>query len=399
MIKKPIYLDYHATTPIDPRVYEAMQPYFMEHFGNAGSRTHEYGTTAEKAVENARAHVAKLINACSSLEIIFTSGATEANNIAIQGYALEMKEQGKNHIITNSIEHKAVLDVCKDLETRGFSVTYLVPREDGTLNLDTLEKAITPATGLISIMHANNEIGVINFVKKIGEIAKQHGILFHCDAAQSFGKIAIDVQEMNIHLLSISGHKIYGPKGIGALYLRKQNPQVLLKRIIFGGGQERGYRSGTLAVPLIVGLGKAAQLALKEMKKDINHAASLRERLLAKLKESISNFKINGSMDFRLPNNLNASFLGVDSEALMMNLRSDLAVSNGSACTSTDWKSSYVLRALGIDESRAKSAIRFGLGRFTTKEEIDYAVECISENVKNLRGMLSETTSSENMSY
>jgi len=386
-MKKPVYLDYQATTPVDPRVFEAMKPYFTEHFGNPGSRTHDYGEYAEQAVESARQEVAALINAEKSSEIVFTSGATESNNIAIQGIAFTMRAKGKDHIITSEIEHKAVLDICHSLEEKGFCVTYLKPTSIGEVNLAELEAAITAQTGLISLMHVNNEIGVINLVTEIGKIAKKHNILFHCDAAQSFGKIAVDMKEMNIHLLSISGHKIYGPKGIGALYVRKQNPKIEIEAILFGGGQEKGLRPGTLAAPLIVGLGEAAKIAKAEIKKDLAHVQKLRDQLMTELKRKCDDISFNSPMESRLPHNLNVCFKGVDSEALMLNLRSDISVSNGSACTSANWTTSHVLKALGQDEDTARSAVRFGFGRFTSAEEIDFAVDCISKTVIRLRQM------------
>lgn len=385
MIKKPVYLDYHATTPVDPRVFNVMQAYFLEDFGNPGSHTHEYGDVAAKAVDNARKEIAAAINSQTPSEVIFVSGATEANNIAIHGTAIRLREAGKSHIITSAIEHKSVLDVSEELERRGFQVTYIQPNSDGITVPQEIEQAITPKTGLISIMHANNEIGTINDIKGIGEIAEKHGILLHCDAAQSFGKIPIDVQGMHIHLLSISAHKIYGPKGIGALYVRKKNPKVEIEPLLFGGGQERELRPGTLATPLIAGLAEASRIAREEMISEGKRLQDLRDRLLNGLKLKCSDVILNGSIENRLPNNLNVSFLGVDAESMMMNLRSEIAVSNGSACTSATWTNSHVLSAMGIDSDRARSAIRFSLGRFTTKEEIDYAVEQITAVVKKLR--------------
>ncbi len=385
MIKKPVYLDYHATTPVDPRVFELMKTYFLEDFGNPGSHTHEYGDVAAKAVDDARKEIAAAINSRSLSEVIFVSGATEANNIAIHGTAIKLHESGKSHIITSAIEHKSVLDVNEELERRGFQVTYIQPNSDGITVPQEIEQAITPKTGLISIMHANNEIGTINDIKRIGEIAEKHGILLHCDAAQSFGKIPIDVQGMHIHLLSISAHKIYGPKGIGALYVRKKNPKVEIEPLLFGGGQERELRPGTLATPLIAGLAEASRIAREEMISEGKRLQDLRDRLLNGLKLKCSDVILNGSIENRLPNNLNVSFLGVDAESLMMNLRSEIAVSNGSACTSATWTNSHVLSAMGIDSDRARSAIRFSLGRFITQEEIDYAVDQIAIVVQRLR--------------
>ena len=384
-MKKPIYLDYHATTPVDPCVFGVMKKFFLEDFGNPGSLSHEYGDIAAKAVNEARKEIGIAINALTPSEVIFVSGATEANNLAIHGTALKLKETGKSHIITSSIEHKAVLDVTDELEKQGFHVTYIKPNSEGITDPQEIERAITPKTGLISIMHVNNEIGIINDVKCIGEIAEKHDILFHCDAAQSFGKIPIDVQGMHIHMLSISAHKIYGPKGIGALYVRKKNPKVEIEPLLFGGGQERGLRPGTLATPLIAGLAEASRIAREEMVSEGKRLQDLRDRLFNGLRERCTDIVLNGSIENRLPNNLNVSFLGVDAESLMMNLRSEIAVSNGSACTSANWTSSHVLAGMNIDEERARSAIRFSLGRFTTQEEIDYAIDQICEVVQRLR--------------
>ena len=384
-MKKPIYLDYHATTPVDPRVFGVMKKFFLEDFGNSGSNSHEYGDIAAKAVSEARKEIAAAINSQTLSEVIFVSGATEANNIAIHGTAIRLREAGKSHIITSAIEHKSVLDVNEELERQGFQVTYVQPNSEGITEPQEVEKAITPKTGLISIMHANNEIGIINDVKCIGEIAEKYDILFHCDAAQSFGKVPIDVQGMHIHMLSISAHKLYGPKGIGALYVRKKYPKVEIEPLLFGGGQERELRPGTLATPLIAGLAEASRIAREEMISEGKRLQDLRDRLLNGLKLKCSDVILNGSIENRLPNNLNVSFLGVDAESLMMNLRSEIAVSNGSACTSANWTNSHVLSAMGIDSDRARSAIRFSLGRFTTKEEIDYAVEQITAVVKKLR--------------
>jgi cysteine desulfurase len=344
-----------------------------------------YGDEASDAVKKARREVSKLIKAAQDTEIIFTSGATESNNLAIQGVARALKNEGKDHIVTSEIEHKAVLDSVSALEREGWRVTRIKPKSDGSLDLTDIAAAIEPKTGLLSFMHVNNEIGNINILSKIGQLAGQHNIFFHVDAAQSFGKIAIDVQTMNIHLLSISGHKIYGPKGIGALYVRKRNPNVPIIPLVYGGGHERGLRSGTLAAALIVGLGEAARLAGAEMKKEVTRVDELRDKLYEGLKEKCSDLIVNGSLINRIPHCINISFPGVDSEALMMRLRKGIAVSNGSACTSMDWKSSYVLKAIGVSDAQAKSAVRFGFGRFTTAEEIDYAVKVIGETVNKLK--------------
>jgi cysteine desulfurase len=384
-MKKPIYLDYHATTPVDPRVFDVMKKFFLEDFGNPGSNSHEYGDIAAKAVSEARKEIGIVINSLAPSEVVFVSGATEANNLAIHGTAIKLKEAGKTHIITSSIEHKAVLDVTDELERQGFQLTYVNPNPEGVTDPQEIERAITPKTGLISIMHANNEIGIINDVKRIGEIAEKHGVLFHCDAAQSFGKIPIDVQEMNVHLLSISGHKVYGPKGVGALYFRKKNPKVEIEPLLFGGGQERGLRPGTLATPLIAGLAEASRIAREEMASEGSRLQELKNYLFNGLIEKCPDIVLNGSIENRLPNNLNVSFLGVQSATLMNSLRGEIAVSNGSACTSENWDSSHVLAGMGINDERIQSAIRFSLGRFTTQEEIDYAVDQITTVVQRLR--------------
>jgi cysteine desulfurase len=381
-IKLPIYMDNHATTPVDPRVLEAMLPYFNEKFGNAASRNHAFGWTAEEAVENARGQISRLINATPK-EIIFTSGATESNNLAIKGVAEMYREKG-NHIITQVTEHKAVLDTCKRLEKYGFEVTYLPVEKDGRINLDDLRRAITPKTILISFMYANNEIGVINPIAEIGKIAKEKGVLFHVDGVQAVGKVPVDVQKDNIDLLSISGHKIYGPKGIGALYVRRRNPRVQLSAIIDGGGHERGMRSGTLNVPGIVGLGKACEICTNEMAGEGERMRRLRERLKDGLFSQLDEVYINGSMVHRLPNNLNVSFAFVEGESLLMGIN-DVAVSSGSACTSATLEPSYVLKALGVGEDLAHTSIRFGLGRFNTEEEVDYVVSRVVETVNRLR--------------
>jgi len=381
-VKLPIYMDNHATTPVDPRVLEAMLPFFKERFGNAASRNHAFGWAAEEAVENARAQVARLINA-SPKEIIFTSGATESDNLAIKGAAEFCRERG-NHIITQVTEHKAVLDTCKRLEKAGCEVTYLPVDADGRVHPEEIRRAITPRTILISIMYANNEIGVVQPIAEVGKIAKEKGVLFHVDAAQAAGKIPVDVQEDHIDLLSISAHKIYGPKGVGALYVRQRNPRVQISAMMDGGGHERGMRSGTLNVPGIVGLGQACEICGKEMAEESARVRGLRERLKEAILAKLDDVHINGSMEHRLPNNLNLSFGGVDGESLMMGIN-DVAVSSGSACTSAQIEPSYVLKALGVSEDLAHSSIRFGLGRFNTEEEVDYVAGRVAEVVRRLR--------------
>jgi len=381
-VKLPIYFDNHATTQVDPRVVQAMLPYFTEKFGNAASRNHPFGWAGEEAVENARAQVAALIGATPK-EIIFTSGATESDNLMIKGVAEMYREKG-NHIITQAIEHKAVLDTCKRLEKDGFEVTYLPVGKDGRVNPEDVRKAITPKTILITIMYANNEIGVINPIQEIGRIAKEHGIFFASDGVQAVGKIPVDVQKDDIDLLAISAHKIYGPKGVGALYVRRRNPRVQLAAIIDGGGHERGMRSGTLNVPGIVGLGAACEIAQKEMAQESVRLAKLRDRLKAGLEAKLDEVFINGSMEHRLPNNLNMSFAYVEGESLLMGIN-DIAVSSGSACTSATLEPSYVLKALGVGEDLAHTSIRFGLGRFNTEEEVDYVTDKMVTVVNKLR--------------
>lgn len=381
-IQLPIYMDNHATTPVDPRVLEAMLPFFNDRFGNAASRNHSFGWTAEEAVENARGQIARLINATPK-EIIFTSGATESNNLALKGVAEMYREKG-NHIITQVIEHKAVLDTCKRLEKYGYEVTYLPVQKDGRINLDDLRRAITPKTILISIMYANNEIGVLQPTEEIGKIAKEHGVLFHTDAVQAVGKVPVDVQRDGIDLLSLSAHKIYGPKGVGALYVRRKNPRVQLAAIIDGGGHERGMRSGTLNVPGIVGLGKACAVCQEDMPTESERLRRLRDRLKEKIEAKLDEVYINGSMVHRLPHNLNISFAYVEGESLLMGVN-DVAVSSGSACTSATLEPSYVLKALGVGEDLAHTSIRFGLGRFNTEEEVDYVADRVTETVIRLR--------------
>ena len=381
-MKTPIYLDNHATTPMDPRVLEAMLPYFTEHFGNAASRNHSFGWAAEQAVEHARKQVADLIGA-NPKEIIFTSGATESNNLAIKGVAEMYAEKG-NHIITAATEHKAVLDTCKKLEKQGFQITYLALKEDGLIDLDKLRAAITDKTILVTLMYANNEIGVIQPVAEIGKICKEKGVLYHSDGVQAVGKVPVDVIKDNIDMLSITGHKMYGPKGVGALYVRRKNPRVQITAQMDGGGHERGMRSGTMNVPSIVGFGKAAELCRVEMAEESKRLGFLRDKLRAKLEQELDEVFINGTMEHRLPNNLNMSFAYVEGESLLMGIN-DIAVSSGSACTSATLEPSYVLKALGVGDDLAHTSIRFGLGRFTTEEEVDYAAKRMIDTVRKLR--------------
>ena len=381
-MKLPIYLDNHATTPLDPRVLDAMMPYFTEHFGNAASRNHAFGWAAEEAVEKSRKQIASLIGA-NSKEIIFTSGATESNNLAIKGVAQMYAEKG-NHIITAATEHKAVLDTCKHLEKEGVRITYLPVLGDGRVDLDMLREAITDKTILVSIMYANNEMGVIQPVAEIGKICKEKGVLFHCDAVQAVGKIPVNVITDGIDIMSITAHKLYGPKGVGALYVRRRNPRVQLTAQMDGGGHERGMRSGTLNVPGIVGLGAACEIAQKEMPREMARAAALRDRLRAKLEAGLEETYINGSLEHRLPHNLNMSFAYVEGESLLMGIN-DIAVSSGSACTSATLEPSYVLKALGLGDDLAHTSIRFGIGRFNTEEEIDYTAAKMIQVVNKLR--------------
>ncbi|HEY7220013.1 MAG TPA: IscS subfamily cysteine desulfurase [Candidatus Binatia bacterium] len=378
-----IYLDNQATTPVDPRVLETMVPYFTERFGNAASKNHAFGWEAEAAVDAARDQVAKLVGAASPREIVFTSGATESDNLALKGAAESYRDKGC-HIVTCVTEHKAVLDSCKVLEKRGFRVTYLAVERDGLLDMQKLKDALTTQTILISIMAANNEIGTIQPVQEIGRLAKERGILFHSDATQAVGKIPIDVEEMGIDLLSLSAHKMYGPKGIGALYVRAAKPRVKITPIIDGGGHERGMRSGTLNVPGIVGLGKACELAQSEMGAEGERLTALRERLKTGICERLDDVYVNGDAVKRLPGNLNMSFAHIDGESLMMGLK-EIAVSSGSACTSASLEPSYVLKAMGLEDSLAHASIRFGLGRFNTADEIDYTIQRVAEEVRRLR--------------
>jgi cysteine desulfurase len=381
-IKLPIYFDNHATTKVDPRVVAAMTPYFNDIYGNAASRNHEYGWKAEEGVENGRAQVAKLVNATPK-EIVFTSGATESTNLAIKGVAQMYREKG-NHIITQVTEHKATLDTCKSLEKQGYEVTYLPVEKDGRINLEDLKRAITPKTILISIMYANNEIGTVQPVQEIGKIAKEKGVFFHVDGVQAVGKIPVDVQKDGIDLMSISAHKLYGPKGVGALYVRRKNPRVQLASQIDGGGHERGMRSGTLNVPGIVGLGKACELCGEEMAQEAAKLSKMRDRLRESIMSRLDETFINGSEEFRLPHNINISFAYVEGESLLMGIN-DIAVSSGSACTSATLEPSYVLKALGVGEDLAHTSIRFGLGRFNTDEEVEYVADRVVETVSRLR--------------
>ena len=384
-LQTPIYLDNHATTPVDPRVLEAMMPYFTVRFGNAASKSHAFGWEADAAVDTAREQVAKLIGASSPREIVFTSGATESDNLAIKGVAEAYRDKG-NHIITCVTEHKAVLDSCKVLAKHGFEVTYLPVGGDGLIDMQRLRAAITDKTILISIMAANNEIGTIQPIKEIGRLAKEKNILFHSDATQGVGKFPINVDDMGIDLLSLTAHKMYGPKGIGALYVRSTGPRVKLVSLIDGGGHERGMRSGTLNVPGIVGLGKACELAQKEMSAEAERLIALRERLKDGILKQLDDVQINGHAVQRLPGNLNLSFAYIEGESLLMGLK-DIAVSTGSACTSASLEPSYVLKAIGLADELAYSAIRFGLGRFTSEEEIDFTVKRVVEEVRRLREM------------
>jgi cysteine desulfurase len=380
---QPIYLDYQATTPMDPRVLEAMMPYFTYKFGNPHSRSHSYGWEAEEGVEKARGQVAKLIGA-DEKEVIFTSGATESNNLAIRGVA-EFYKDRKNHIVTTVTEHKCVLDTCRHLEQQGFEVTYLPVQKNGLIDLEVLRAAVTDKTVVVSVMAVNNEIGVIQPLAEIGKICREKKAFFHTDAAQAAGKIPLDVEAMNIDLMSISGHKIYGPKGIGALYVRRK-PRVRLVPLIVGGGQERGFRSGTLPTPLCVGLGEAAEIALKEMDAESKRLTKLQARMLKGLNAKLTDIHVNGDLEHRIPGNLNIGFAYVEGESLMMGIKG-LSVSSGSACTSASLEPSYVLRALGVEEDMAHTSLRIGLGRFTTEQEVDTAVDELVRHVNKLRAM------------
>ena len=383
-MKLPIYMDYNATTPVDPRVFGVMLPYFKDVFGNAASRSHTFGWKAEEAVEKARAQVAGAIGATPK-EIIWTSGATESNNIAIKGVLAMYREKG-NHIVTQEIEHKAVIDPCRYLEQRGCRVTFLPVDRYGHVSAEQVRAALTDETVLVSIMHGNNEIGTVNPIKEIGAVCKDRGVLFHTDASPTFAKLPIDVEEMGIDLLSCSGHKIYGPKGIGALYVRRRRPRVRCEPVVHGGGHERGMRSGTLNVPAIVGMGEAAELCVAARAQEFERVAALRDRLKDGLFGRLDEIYLNGHPTERIPNNLNVSFLYVEGESLMMGF-SDIAVSSGSACTSASLEPSYVLKSLGVGDDLAHSSIRFSVGRFTTEEEVDYAIERVCSTVEKLRAM------------
>ncbi len=381
-MKLPIYMDNHATTPVDPRVFEAMRPYLTNVFGNSASRNHSFGWEAEEATEKARKQVASLIGATAK-EIVFTSGATESNNLALKGVAEMYAEKG-THIITAATEHKAILDTCKRLEKQGVRVTYLAVQQNGLVDLNQLRDAITDKTILISIMHANNEIGVLQPVREIGKIAKERGVLFHTDGTQAAGKIPVNVLEDNIDMMSITAHKMYGPKGVGALYVRRRNPRVQLTAQMDGGGHERGMRSGTLNIPGIVGLGEACGIAQAGMAEESKRMEYMRDKLKDRLLASLDEVYINGTMEHRLPNNLNVSFAYVEGESLLMGIN-DIAVSSGSACTSATLEPSYVLKALGAGDDLAHSSIRFGLGRFNSEEEVDYVAGKVIDVVKKLR--------------
>lgn len=384
MLKFPIFMDNHSTTPVDPRVLEAMLPYFTERFGNAASRNHSFGWEAEQAIDHAREQIAHLIH-CDPKEIIFTSGATESDNLALKGVA-EMYHEKGNHIITAVTEHKAILDTAKRLEKMGLTVTYLNVGTDGLVDPEAVKAVITDKTILISIMMANNEIGVIQPVAEIGKIAKEKGVIFHCDATQGVGKIPVDVQAMGIDLMSFSAHKIYGPKGVGALYVRKKNPRVRIAPMMDGGGHERGMRSGTLNVPGIVGFGKACEICEDEMAEEGTRLTRLRDKLKGQLLKELDEVYLNGHPTQRLPQNLNLSFAYVEGESLLMGLK-EIALSSGSACTTATLEPSYVLRALGVGSDLAHSSLRFGLGRFNTQEEVDYVGRRVVETVRRLREM------------
>jgi len=384
-VKLPIFMDYNSTNPLDKRVLDEMLPYFTEKFGNAASRSHSFGWAAEEAVEYARERIAKLIGAQSEKEIVFTSGATESNNLALKGVAEFNKDKG-NHIITCVTEHKAILDTCKRLEKEGFTVTYLPVDKQGLVSAEQVRQAITDKTILVSLMLANNEVGSVHPLLEIGKVTREKGVLLHSDAVQGVGKIEFDVQKMNVDLASVTAHKMYGPKGVGALYVRRSRPRVRLVAQMDGGGHERGNRSGTLNVPSIVGFGKAAEIMMQEGREESQKLFGLRERLRSRIMDNLEEVYINGSMEHRLPGNINLSFTCVEGEAMMMAIK-DVAVSSGSACTSASLEPSYVLRALGVGDELAHSSIRFGLGRFTTQEEVDYVADLVIAKVNHLRDM------------
>jgi cysteine desulfurase len=381
-MKLPIYLDYQATTPCDPRVLEAMLPFFTEHYGNAASRNHKYGWAAEEAVEKAREQIAALIGA-NPKEVVFTSGSTESINLALKGAAEMYSDKGK-HIITSQAEHKAVLDVCKHLEQQGFEVTYLQPDKSGRVTLEAVQAALRPDTMLVALMWANNEVGTLNPIREIGALCHEKGVLFFSDATQAAGKIPVDVEADHVDMLCLSGHKIYGPKGVGVLYVRRKNPRVRLVAQMDGGGHERGMRSGTLNVPGIVGLGKACELSRVEMPEEAARTSELRDHLEKRLFAELDFVHLNGNREHRLPNNLNVSFAYVEGESLLMGI-SDVAVSSGSACTSASLEPSHVLRAMDVGEDLAHSSIRFGIGRFTTRSEVDFAADQVVAAVRRLR--------------
>jgi cysteine desulfurase len=384
-VKLPIYMDNHATTPVDPRVLEAMLPFFTDTFGNAASRTHVFGWTAEAAVEDARESIAKLIGAESGKEIAFTSGATESDNLAIKGVAEYYRGKG-DHIITTTIEHKAVLDSCKRLEKQGYRVTYVNVGKDGIVDPAAIEQAIDDKTILVTVMLANNEVGTIQPIEEIGKITRKKGVLLHCDAVQGVGKTEFDVRKMNVDLASLTAHKMYGPKGVGALYIRRSKPRVRLVAQMDGGGHERGNRSGTLNVPGIVGFGKACEILIREGAAENQRLRALRDKLQHSITSRLDMVELNGHPERRLPGNLNISFAFVEGEGLMMAIK-DVAVSSGSACTSASVEPSYVLRSMGLDEDLAHSSIRFGLGRFNTEEEVDYVANLVVDKVRRLRSM------------
>ena len=384
-VKTPIYMDYHATTPVDPRVLDAMLPYFNEKFGNAASRSHIYGWTAEEAVSTSREKIAALIGAANPKEIVFTSGATEADNMALKGVAEFYKDKG-NHIITTVIEHKAILDTCKRLEKEGFLVTYLPVDTKGMVSAESVANAITDKTILVSVMLANNEVGTVQPIAEIGKITRARGVLFHSDAVQGIGRVPFNVETMNVDLASITAHKMYGPKGIGALYVRRSRPRVRITAQMDGGGHEFGMRSGTLNVPGIVGFGRAAELMIAEGAEEARRLIGLRDHLYKRLTTELESVNLNGSWEHRLPGNLNVSFSFVEGEAMLMAIK-DVCVSSGSACTSASLEPSYVLHAMGIGDDLAHSSIRFGLGRFNTLEEVDYVADLVISKVNGLREM------------
>lgn len=381
-MKLPLYFDYQATTPLDPRVLDAMLPFFTEHFGNAASRSHAFGWQAEEAVERARAQIANLLHA-SPKEIIFTSGSTEAINLAIKGVAEMYSDKGK-HIVTSEVEHKAVLDTCKHLESQGYTVTYLKPTKTGRITTEMVRDALRPDTILVALMWANNEVGTLNPIREIGALCHEKSVIFFTDATQAIGKVAVDVEADHVDLLCLSAHKIYGPKGVGCLYVRRKNPRIRLVAQMDGGGHERGMRSGTLNVPGIVGLGKACELCSQDIEKDNAHARTLRDYFETRVFAALDHVHLNGDREHRLPNNSNLSFSFVEGESMIMGIK-DIAVSSGSACTSASLEPSHVLRSMGVGDELAHSSIRFGFGRFTTREQVDFAVEQVVTAVKRLR--------------